>query len=206
MYKIWSRVPVNYYQIGVKNNFLQRTWHGEKIQNAKKMIEQLDFSNCLDVGCASGYMISMLAKDFPDKKFYGIDAYDRAIAFAKKKYRNISFKVASAESLPFKNNFFDLVICYETIEHANKPEMLLMEIKRVLRRNGILILAMDSGNFLFRIVWNIWEKTKGRVWSGAHLHPFHHDELEKLIIKSGLKIQKKVFTHFRMEVVFILQK
>lgn len=65
---------------------------------------------------------------------------------------------------------------------------------------------MDSGRPLFRIVWWVWGKTKGKVWQKAHLYPFHHTELERLIRKEGFKIEKKYFSHVGMEVSFILKK
>ena len=206
LYRIWEKVPVNYYQKGIKSNIFQQIWHEQKIENAKKILSSLKFNNCLDVGCASGYMISEVAKNFPNKNFWGIDSFDKAIHYAKKHYRKINFKIAMAEKLPFKDESFDLVIFYETIEHLPKPAKALQEIRRVLRPSGTLLLAMDSGNIFFRIIWLIWEKTKGSVWDGAHLNPFHHDELESLIRKSEFKIENKQFTHLGLEVVFILSK
>jgi len=72
--------------------------------------------------------------------------------------------------------------------------------------NGRAVIAMDSGNLLFRVVWLFWESTKGKVWKSAHLHPFHHTELESVVKKSGFKIIKKQFSHFYMEVSFLLRK
>lgn len=206
LYKIWNQVPVDYYQKGIKANIFQRTWHINKINTSKKIIANIKFKNCLDVGCASGYMISEIAKDFGKTIYFGVDAYDKAIKYGAKQYPNIKFKVAMAEKLPFKQNCFDLIICYETMEHVNDPRKALSEIKRVLAVNGSVILAMDSGNWMFRAVWEVWERTKGTVWKGAHLNPFHHEELEKLIKQVGLKIKKKFFSHFGMEVIFILSK
>jgi len=206
LYKTWDKVPVNYYQDGVKNNFFQWLWHSHKITLAKKIIKNLNFKNCLDVGCASGFMIGEIAKVYPDSSFFGIDVYDKAIISAKKAYPNIRFKIASAQKLPFKNNFFDLILFYETIEHVENPSQCLEEIKRVLNNKGSLILTMDSGSLLFRIVWFFWENTKGKVWKNAHLHPFHHEQLEKLIMDANFKIRRKLFSFLRMEVTFVLTK
>jgi len=205
LYKIWSKVPPNYYQHGIKNNFFQYLWHSQKIKLAKRIISSLHFKNCLDIGCAGGYMISEIAKAYPQANYIGVDVYDKAMAYAKKKYPNIKFKVASAEKLPFKDSSFDLVLFYETIEHVENPEACLKEIKRILRSDGNLILTMDSGSLLFKIVWFIWENTKGRVWKKAHIHPFHHKELEKLIKKAGFTIGKKIFSFLGMEVTFKLK-
>lgn len=206
LYNIWNKVPVNYYQVGVKNNFFQRLWHGAKINLAKKIIKDSQFQNCLDVGSASGFMVSEISKDHPGKIFFGIDVYDKAIKFAKKRYPNIKFQVATAEKLPFKNGSFDLILCFETIEHIENPQIALEEMKRVLKKGGTAIVTMDSGSILFRVVWWVWEKTKGRVWQGAHLHPFHHKQLQKMIEQNGFRVRKKIFSFLGMEVTFILNK
>lgn len=205
LYNIWSKVPPNYYQQGVKNNLFQYLWHTQKIKLAKKIIQNFKFKNCLDIGCAGGYMISQIAKSYPWASYTGVDVYDQAISFAQKTYPNIDFVVASAEKLPFKDKGFDLVLFYETIEHVQNPLACLKEIKRVLSNNGTLVLTMDSGSLLFRIVWLIWENSKGRVWRKAHLHPFHHHQLEVVIKKAGFKITKKIFSFLGMEVTFILK-
>lgn len=206
LYKVWNQVPVTYYQQGVQTNLLQKTWHGAKIKLAKKLLSKVKFENCLDVGCASGYMLSEVAKAFPGREYIDVDIYDKAIEHARKTYPDIKFKVSSAEKLPFKDGSFDLILFYETIEHVENPITCLKELRRVLKKNGTLILTMDSGNWLFRIVWFVWENTKGNIWKGAHLHPFHHKELERIIKKSKFRIKNKIFSLLRMEVTFVAKK
>lgn len=206
LYKIWSQVPVTYYQHGTKNNFLQKLWHTHKIKLARIIIGKIKFQNCLDVGCASGYMVSEIYKVFPQAKYFGIDIYDKAIEYAKKSFPHIKFTVASASKLPFNSNHFDLILFYETIEHVEDPKECLREIKRVLKKDGSLILTMDSGSLLFRLVWFVWENTKGKIWKGAHLHPFHHRQLEQIIEDADFKIRNKIFSFLNMEVTFILSK
>lgn len=206
LYNIWSKVPVDYYQKGIKKNFLQRIWHTHKIATARKIISNLKFENFLDVGCASGYMLDKISKAYPNAKYFGVDVYDKAIISAKKNYPNLNFKIASADKLPFANNTFDLIICYETIEHLENPRKALQEFRRVIKDGGSLILAMDSGNPLFKITWFMWENSWGKVWKGSHLHPFHHSQLESLIKDTRFEIKKKYFSHFGLEVIFILSK
>lgn len=206
LYKVWNQVPVTYYQSGVKSNLLQWLWHSHKIRLAKNILSKLDFKNCLDIGCASGYMVSQIANLFPLANYTGIDIYDKAINYARKTYPNIDFEIASADKLPFLNGAFEIILFYETIEHVENPQECLKEISRVLKRNGTLILTMDSGSLLFRLVWLVWENTKGKIWQGAHLHPFHHTELEQLIKNSGFNIKNKMFSFLGMEVTFVLGK
>ena len=206
LYKIWSQVPFDYYQQGVKKNLLQKIWHGQKIRIAKKILATLRFKNCLDLGCASGYMLSEIAKDYPDLDFVGVDVYDKSIEFAKKTYPHIKFITSDVVNLPLKDQSFDLIISYETFEHVLNPVRFLKEVRRVLKDDGTFILAMDSGSWLFRIVWAIWEKTFGKAWESAHLHPINHLYLEKSVKKAGFRVRKKILTHLGMEVVLVLAK
>lgn len=203
---IWYSVPVTYYQQGIRTNLLKRLWHRRKIHLAHLLLKDRSFKNCLDVGCASGYMISEIAKAYPNASYYGVDVYKKAIEYAKKTYPSIRFFHADAQALPFDTNSFDLILFYETVEHIEDPRRALEELKRVLKKKGTVIVAMDSGSFLFRLIWFFWEKTSGRVWQGAHLHPFHHAQLEKLIQKVGFRIVGKKFSHLGMEVIFMVQK
>lgn len=203
---LWNAVPVNYYQRGIRTSFLQRLWHQKKIEHARFLLQTIPFTHCLDVGCASGYMLGEIAKAYPDARYTGVDVYKKAILHAKKTYPMHQFFMGNAQKLPFADGSFDLVLCYETIEHVVDPNQTLREIKRVLKKRGTAIIAMDSGSLLFRIVWFFWEKTKGRVWQGAHLHPFHHHVLEKRIKASGLRIKSKQFSHLGMEVIFVVTK
>ncbi|MEK7521434.1 MAG: class I SAM-dependent methyltransferase [Patescibacteria group bacterium] len=204
--KILEQVPLDYYQSTVRHNLLQRYWHTTKVNFALKLLKKIPLKNCLDVGSASGHMISQIAKKYPKAQFFAVDAYKEAIEYGRKNYPHVTFIYAEAEKLTFKNNQFDLCLCYETIEHTRNPKKALSEMKRVLKPNGTLILAMDSGNLAFRIIWFFWEKTYAKAWQGAHLHPFHHKDLRKLLLKAGFKIQKQYFTHFGLEVVYILTK
>lgn len=203
---IWKQAPPDYYDEGMRSNLFQFIWHTNKIRVFKKIVKKEWNFQILDVGCASGFMTNKIASLFPDSRVTGIDVYKDAISLAKQKYHSISFIVGDAHKISFPDNTFNLTVCYETIEHVLEPEKVLREMHRVTKKDGTAVVAMDSGNLLFRLIWWFWEKSKGRVWQGAHLHPFHHTELEKAIKKSGFKIKKKYFSHLGMEVLFVLGK
>ncbi len=204
--KIWNQVPADYYETEIAKSFLKRHWHTLKVNTFKELTIDLKPKTILDDGCASGRMANEVSKIFPKAKVSAVDVYQKALDFGKKNYKHIKLRKADAHKLPFRANTFDLVINYEVIEHLVNPEKALQEMKRVVKKNGRVIVAMDSGNWLFRIVWWISEKTISKVWQGAHLHPFKHQELETLIKKVGFKILEKRFSHYGMEVSFLLEK
>ena len=203
---IWKQVPPDYYEKGIRENILQRIWHENKLSNFKKIVNEANYSIILDVGCAGGEFSNKISNIFPQAKITGIDIYSNAIEYGKRRYPHIKFIQADAHRIPSNDNSFDLVVCYETIEHLVEPLKALKEIRRVLKKEGTAVVAMDSGSLLFQIVWWFWEKTKGKVWQGAHIHPYKHKELENIIKEAGFKIKSKRFSHLGMEISFMLVK
>lgn len=202
---IIEQVPPDYYQNGIKNNFLQKAWHTRKFKIVALQIKNQP-KRILDVGCASGWFLSRLQKKFPYAKCYGIDIYKEAIQLGKKKYPKISFKVSDAHKIPFSAGSFDVVICTEVLEHVDDPKQAVDEIKRVLKKNGQAIIELDSGSILFSIVWFLWGFSRGSVWKNAHLHSFTIEKLEKMLRKTGFAIENKKRFNLGMAMVFSVRK
>jgi len=203
---IWGQVPPDYYY---SLNLGQRLWHDTKWDVLKKLMTQDNFEpkTILEIGCAAGHLTKFTQDLFPKAKVWGIDIYKPAIIEAKMRYPEINFQVADAHKLPFNKNYFDLVLCSETIEHVLEPAKMLAEIKRVLKTDGRVVLEMDSGSPLFRFIWYVWTHFgKGRVWHGSHLHPFSEKELEQVIRRQNFHINQKKLSHFGMAVSFLLTK
>jgi O-antigen biosynthesis protein len=96
----------------------------------------------LDVGSGEGYGAAMLAR--VAKTVVGLDIAPEAIAHARKTYGdvpNLGFGVSDAELLPVPSASFDLVTCFEVIEHVQHPIELVDEVRRVLRRDGVFIVS-----------------------------------------------------------------
>ena len=91
----------------------------------------------LDIACGSGYGTKLLAKN--DQNFvYGVDILKEAVKYAiKNNYlKNIKYLTGSALNLSmFKNNYFDAIVSFETIEHLPDYKTFLNEIIRVLKKN-----------------------------------------------------------------------
>ena len=47
-------------------------------------------------------------------------------------------------TLPFENNYFDLVISGQTLEHVPNPFNLVAEMKRVMKRGGRMVIIVPS--------------------------------------------------------------
>lgn len=96
----------------------------------------------LDAASGSGYGSAFLATGAGS--VFGIeldhDAVERA-ALAYKHVKNLTFSQGDITRLPFPDQCFDVVTSFETLEHIPDPEAALIEFKRVLTPDGVLIAS-----------------------------------------------------------------
>lgn len=106
---------------------------GEKLKNVK----------LLDAGCGTGWF-SQKALSY-QAKVYSLDLGDKLLEKTAEKcdYKSKLIK-GDILALPFQNNYFDIVISSEVIEHTHKPKKAIAELVRVLKENGILILTTPN--------------------------------------------------------------
>jgi SAM-dependent methyltransferase len=95
----------------------------------------------LDIACGEGYGSNLIA--VKAAKVIGVDIDADVIESAKSKYKrnNLQYCLGSADKIPCQDNFFDAVVSFETIEHHNKHQEMLSEIKRVLKPGGFLLIS-----------------------------------------------------------------
>ncbi len=98
----------------------------------------------LDVGSGSGVLIPYLRKALEGKGL--ICSFDLSFNMtleAKKKLFDKEGLVVCADvhSIPFRNEVFDRVICFAAFPHFDFPEIAILEMARVLKRGGKLIIA-----------------------------------------------------------------
>jgi GT2 family glycosyltransferase/protein-L-isoaspartate O-methyltransferase len=98
----------------------------------------------LDAGCGVGYGSLLLARAGA-RRVVGIDASAEAIEDARFRAGSCAeFVEGDIEDLPFAARSFDVVVCFETIEHVDDGGRALAEFKRVLRPDGVLIISSPN--------------------------------------------------------------
>lgn len=127
--------------------------------------DDLTSSLFVDIGCGEGvdiFLISdVLNKHSSKWNLIGVEAVDSSLKICnlKKKYYqadNISFLPCDITNpLPFKDAEVDVLYCSEVIEHILDPESFLLELKRVIKPNGYLILTTpNEPNVFQRSYWS----------------------------------------------------
>ena len=132
---------------------------GGNIQNRihDLIFEYIEFKGAgkiIDIGCGNGGLIIRLAKKYPDSDLFGIDYWGGIWGYSEKSCmdnakaegvdKQITFRQASASSLPYDENTFDLAVSnlvfHEVKDTKNKKD-LIKEALRVLK---------PGGNFVFQ--------------------------------------------------------
>jgi ubiquinone/menaquinone biosynthesis C-methylase UbiE len=98
-------------------------------------------ASILDVGCGKGFMLYDFMKLMPKARLAGIDISEYAINNALEEVRPI-LRVANANSLPFADRSFDLVVSINTIHNLPPIECKesLKEIQRVARQHAFVMV------------------------------------------------------------------
>ena len=118
-------------------------------------LEGEEFKVFLDVGCGIGTFLSMVLNKF-DVKVSGIDISPGMIEKSKELLDGrADLKIGDSEHLPWSDKSFDIVTCNASFHHYPNPELVLKEMRRVLRQDGIVIIADPfTPNSLMRFFMN----------------------------------------------------
>lgn len=108
----------------------------------------------LDAGCGDGrYLVEVGPRA---RRLAGLDLAERILVTARGALEGAGLtadlRQGNLEALPFADNEFDLVLCSQVIEHLLAPERGLMELARVLRPGGRLLLTTDNSRTLSRML------------------------------------------------------
>ncbi|MBS3073573.1 methyltransferase domain-containing protein [Candidatus Pacearchaeota archaeon] len=181
--KIWDEISTNW-----------KTFRVVPVKEAVDFIKKCK-GNVLDLGCGSGRNFVKIPG-----KIYGVDFSKKQLKYseesANKNKMSLILKKARAEKLPFKDNFFDKIICIATIhciDSEKKREKALQEILRVLKKGGealITIWNKDQEKFKkepkeIMIAWSINNKKLMRYY-----YLYDKKEISHLVTGVGFKIIK----------------
>jgi SAM-dependent methyltransferase/glycosyltransferase involved in cell wall biosynthesis len=129
----------------------------------------------LDLACGEGYGSYLLAKTAAS--VVGIDIDEPAIKHARNKYikQNLEFKVGSITNVAITGTgLFDVVVCFEALEHVEEHQALLSEAKRLLTSDGIFLISTPN-----KIIYT----DEPQYSNPFHVHELYFDEFKELLGK-----------------------
>lgn len=177
-----------------------------------EIISDITPSRVLDIGCGTGENVtSLLADQFPDIEFVGIDSDAESIDYAINNKQKSNLKYLNSNRSQDIGKF-ELVIASEVIEHVESPHDFLTAIYGYLAPGGKVILTLPNGFGPFEVVsfietlmhlsgiYQLLRRAKQLIKPrhnqppvdtlavSPHINFFSYKKIRTLIINSGFQI------------------
>jgi SAM-dependent methyltransferase len=118
--------------------------HYQRFKFAINHIPKEGSLNLLNIWSRTGNANAFLLKHNPQINVFNAEVSYKLIKIGleKNKYKSKQITQVRLDILPFKSDSFDVVLSLETLEHCSQPLLFLQEIRRVLKKEGLLIMSL----------------------------------------------------------------
>lgn len=166
-----------------------------------RRLGNLNGCRILDIGCGTGRHLSE-ALQFENTHVFGADIRQNDLAEAKKRIAYLeelglckgTYQLLSADiiRLPFKDNFFDLVICSEVLEHIPDHHKALAELIRVLKPGKTMVISVPR-YVPEKICWFLSQEYHQA--ENGHIRIYTKKDLIRLLERADLKVWAIHYAH-----------
>lgn len=185
---IWDRLSKKYDSLWVQKYSLTPT--RKKVISILKCCKS-DFT-MLDVGCATGQLLSEVRSEFPECKLFGIDKSEQMIELARSKNIDAQFDCVYAEEYDTKIKF-DVITCCHSFPYYQEKELVLKKLASLLKENGMAIFIHGSINSIYdKIVMSIVEMTAEKA-NYLSKKEFINLAKEYFVVEGSFLIKEKWF-------------
>ena len=177
----------NYSVWGDVNEGEEKIVRESKINNFDYLLKNIKQAGknkkLLDIGTGRGYLLEAARKQGFD--CYGVELSEYTSKKALEKFPGKIFNGKLEES-EYPDNFFDVITMTDVIEHITNPIGFFEEIKRILRKNGIILITTPNTSSVIRkIMAKNWFQYKEE-----HVIYWNRTSIEFLMRKIGFKVLK----------------
>jgi len=149
----------------------------------------------LDVGCGDGSLPQILTKN--KNEVWGMEVNQSAANRAKKHCQKIFIIDVENNSLPVPDQYFDIIIFADVLEHLKLPAEILKKIRKKLKPNGLIIASIPNiANWRYRLklLFGQFNYEDDGILDKTHLRFFTLSTIKKMFNQAGLKIVKMDIT------------
>ncbi len=133
----------------------------------------------LDIGCGNGWFEAGVVK-VGCRRAVGLDRDQKSLAAAAREVPGAEFLRGRLPALPFRGEWFDLVVMWEVLEHLATDSVgeSLREVRRVLKPDGRLLLSTPK--------FDLRSTLTDPAWYAGHRH-YRRDKLLNILARSGFQ-------------------
>lgn len=152
-------------------------WHWDRRdQTILALVRPFD-RTIVEIGCGEGITLEKTRRLFSERNVMGIDALAENIDICRR--HGCEAELGDVYDLPLSSGSVDAVLLLEVIEHLERPETAIREIRRVLVPNGRLVIAFPN-DAVFKIARILtlrfreaaYDPGHVRQWTPRHMHDF----------------------------------
>ena len=159
--------------------------YGEHV--IRNFLSSIDNANTiLDLGAGKGRDLDIAKQRFPNSNLYGLEfSKDCCDILSEKKITTFQADIEK-EQLPFVDNYFDIIISNQVLEHIKDIFFVLHEMARTLKTNGHMIIGVPNVASLHNRLLMLLGRhpTQAKSYS-AHIRTFSYHDTKKLIEMAG---------------------
>lgn len=149
------------------------------------LLGNIEGKSILDCGCGTGRFADIFVRSGANA--IGMDISENMLSIAKKKVPGAKFIRGDVFSLPFKEKEFDIVVCSQVLTHLHKYKEPLLEMRRVMKENGTIIIDIRNILWPLRPLQILKQKIIG--YNEYNPHFTHIGNIKKICSEIGLKIE-----------------
>jgi ubiquinone/menaquinone biosynthesis C-methylase UbiE len=141
----------------------------------------------MDIGCGTGHFLEYIKINHPNWQIYGVEPSKLLRTVARKNTKG-DIRNGQLAKIPFKDNYFDIVTCYDVLEHNINLSKNIRELHRVIKPGGILFIqAPNYASLMSKVCDEKWD-----WWCiPDHIFHFSYNFLTKYMSENGFRILKK---------------
>ncbi|MFA5173826.1 MAG: class I SAM-dependent methyltransferase [Candidatus Pacearchaeota archaeon] len=158
-----------------------RPEYNDYIQFIEKHLHLDKNTRILEIGCGPQTLVERM-----NGELYGLDPLMNYFLSTYQMEKNVNWQQGIGESLPYKDNFFDLIIIGNVLDHTESPAKVLEESYRCLKPNGFIFLVQNCYDSNFTKFKKFMEKIK--LGDSCHPHTFTLNRIRNIFNSKGFKL------------------
>jgi SAM-dependent methyltransferase len=140
----------------------------------------------LDIGCGNGRYLTAMKKQ--GWQTYGIEINSKASKYAREEL-HLDVSTGDLLNCKYQDKFFDVITMWHSLEHLYEPILTLKEVKRILKDDGLLVIAVPNiASFAAKVFKEHWHQLEIPI----HLIALTPDSITKMLDSAEFK-KTKIF-------------